>query len=172
MLTRTRRRRVVEEVTEVICIDTNFEAYFKRQERERMKYEQNRLDSFDSSWLVYYQLDVSIAQRLAKAGFYCWGVGNTECFSCGLCKDLSFWQQHDPETVHYEESPNCKFITGQSENVPIALSVLRRFQIFISNTFKQNKEIEQPDNNQTKLRSEKQQSEYQTKTNHRKGKFR
>ena len=86
---------------------------------ESMKYEQNRLNSFTSLWLALYQFDVSVAQRLAKAGFYYWSLGNTQCFSCGLSKHQSFWQQHDPETVHREESPNCKFITGQSENVPI-----------------------------------------------------
>ena len=85
-----------------------------------MKYEQNRLDSFTSQWFDDEQLFVSVRQRLAKAGFYYWGVGNTRCFSCGLYKPRTFWQEgHDPETVHHRESPNCEFITGQSDNVPI-----------------------------------------------------
>ena len=128
----------------------------ERERRERMNFERNRLDSFPSWWSDEYQLDVSVAQRLAKAGFCC-SFGSIKCFSCGLWKDPTFWKQHDPETVHREERPNCKFVTGQSDNVPIGLSVLRRFQIFISNTFKQNKEIEQQDYNHTKLRSENQQ---------------
>ena len=118
MLTRTRRRVVEEEVTEVLS-DGSFGALMK-QRREWMRYEQNRLDSFNSIWLDVYQLDVSVAQRLAKAGFYHLDLGYTECFSCELCKHSSFWWKgHDPETVHREESPNCKFITGQSDNVPI-----------------------------------------------------
>ena len=129
-----------------------------------MKYEENRLDSFDSSWLVYYQLDVSVAERLAKAGFYKLSI-NTVCFSCGLCKRLSFWQEgHDPETVHREESPDCKFITGQSGNVPIdnelsAASGPRRFQNLTSNKSQQNQEVKKANNNQIKLRSEDQQLE-------------
>ena len=132
MLTRTRRRVVEEEVTEVVSYNKIREAVIKqqrekhekrkreeREQRERMKSEWNRLDSFDPWWLGLCQLDVSVAQRLARAGFYHWG-GGTECFSCGLCKSSSFWKEgHDPETVHREESPDCEFITGQSDNVPI-----------------------------------------------------
>ena len=122
MLRRTRRRRVVEEEVIEIVSDDSIEVWIKqkeRKERERMKYEWNRLDSFDSSWLDKYKLDVSVAQRLAKTGFYAWS-GNTKCFWCGLCKSSYFWEEgHDPETVHREESPDCKFITGQSDNVPI-----------------------------------------------------
>ena len=92
----------------------------EREEREWMKYEQNRLDSFPSWWLHRYKLDVSVAVRLAKAGFYRLWFGDTQCFSCGLRINLSFWQEGlDPETVHRVESPNCEFITGQSDNVPI-----------------------------------------------------
>ena len=90
----------------------------ERERRERMRYEQNRLDSF-SPWLNYYHLDVSVIQRLAKAGFYQFRI-NTQCFSCGLSKPVYFWYKvYDPETVHREESPDCKFITGQSDNLPI-----------------------------------------------------
>ena len=163
MLTRTRRRVVEEEVTEVVSHDFNIEAWRKveQERRNRMKYERKRRHSFDPMWLKLCQLDVGVAQRLAKAGFYC-DDGYTWCFSCGLCKPLYFWLKvrRSPETVHREESPGCKFITGQSDK---SLNVLRRFQIFISNIFKQNEEIEQPDNNQTKLRSEDQQLESDTK---------
>ena len=81
------------------------------------------LVSFDPLWLEWLnQLDT---ERLAKAGFYYEGFyhmsgGKTVCFSCGLWKYSSFWQEgHDPETVHQEESPNCLFVTGQSDNVSI-----------------------------------------------------
>ena len=74
---------------------------------------------FDPWWLDD-QLDVSVAQCLAKAGFYCTFTGNTECFSCGLWEPSSFWREgQDPEKVHREERPDCKFVTGQSDNVPI-----------------------------------------------------
>ena len=83
-----------------------------------MRYEQNRLDSFDSRWSHRHQLEVSVAQHLAKAGFLHWGDAIT-CFSCGLWKPSYFWRKGiDPETVHREESPDCEFITGQSDNVP------------------------------------------------------
>ena len=124
MLTRTRRRVVEEEVTEVVN-PNSFEAWMKqeREERERMKFERTRMESFPSWWLDIYHLDVSVVERLAEAGFYCtypWNLGNTECFSCRLSKHWSFWREgHDPETVHREDSPDCKFITGQSNNVPI-----------------------------------------------------
>ena len=122
MLKTTRRRIVEEEVTEVVSDENSIETWWKqqREERERMKSEQNRLNSFNSWWLNVYQFDVSVAQRLAKAGFYRCGFSYTECFSCRLSKDRSFWKEgHDPETVHREERPNCQFITGQSDNVPI-----------------------------------------------------
>ena len=114
-------------MTEVVS-DDSFDAFLEQwereqqEERERMKSEQNRLDSFDPIWLGCFNLDISVAQRLAKAGFYSL-LRATECFSCGLSKHLSFWQEgHDPKKVHREESPNCKFITGQSDNVPIDIS--------------------------------------------------
>ena len=119
MLTTTRRRVVEEEVTEVVSPTSALEAW-KREQREWMKHEQKRLDSFLSWWLDDCQLDISVAQRLAKAGFYRCGFSFTECYSCRLCKHWSFWREgQDPETVHREERPDCKFITGQSDNVPI-----------------------------------------------------
>ena len=64
--------------------------------------------------------DVGLAQRLARAGFYGTVSGGTQCFSCGLWKPSFFWWEgHNPETVHREESPNCLFFTGHSDNVPI-----------------------------------------------------
>ena len=168
------RRRVLEEVTEVVSDDFHIEAWVKqqeREERERMRYEQNRLDSFELWWLDVYQLDVSVAQRLARAGFYYTFTVDTECFSCELSKDSSFWEEgHDPETVHREESPNCKFITGHSDNVPIdnelqengktstetsdpGASGPRRFPILKSSKSKQNQEVRQPNDNQPKLHS-------------------
>ena len=122
MLMRTRRRRVVEEETAVVSLDISLCTLLKgieQQEREPMKYEQNRLDSFDLSWIDYHHFDVSVAQRLARAGFYR-RFDITECFSCRLLKPPDFWKEdHDPETVHGRERPNCEFITGQSDNVPI-----------------------------------------------------
>ena len=123
MFKRTRRRRVVEEeVTEVVSQNFEGRKQYREQEQQYMKFEKNRQASFPPGWLHPYRLDVSIAQLLAKAGFYCHDIfGNrTECFSCGLGKNWSFWQEgHDPETVHREERPNCLFVTGQSDNVPI-----------------------------------------------------
>ena len=184
MWTRTRRLVVEEEVIQVVDIDS-YEANLtrERERRERMKSEQNRLHSFPSLWLAkYHQLDVSVAQRLAKAGFYGSYGGYTQCFSCGLCKPLYFWRKGlDPETVHRRERPNCKFITGQSDNVPIdnelqentktptdtgdsGVSGPRRFPIFKSSKSQQNQEVQQPNNNQTKLRSESQHLEPDTGT--------
>ena len=146
-----------------------------------MKSEQNRLNSFNSWWLEENQLDVSDVQRFAKAGFYL-RLSYTACFSCGLSKDLSFWREgHDPETVHREESPDCKFITGQSDNVPVDIklqensktssdtSVPRvsgptRFPTAKSNKSKQNQEVRQPNDNQTKLHSGSQQLKPDTGT--------
>ena len=107
----TRRRVVEEEVTEIInSTNTN--------DAQGMKYEKNRLKSLSSWWLNYYQLDAGVAKRLAKAGFYC-TLGGTLCFSCGLSKSLSFWKQgYHPEMVHWEERPDCKFLNGQSNDVP------------------------------------------------------
>ena len=85
-----------------------------------MRYEQYWLRSFPPWWLEDNQLDASDRQHLAKAGFYRTIGDDTKCFSCGLYKCVTFWLEgHDPETVHRELSPNCKFITGQSDNVPI-----------------------------------------------------
>ena len=126
------RRRVVEEVTQVIS-DTNIDddavsGEHEKQLRERMKYERERRRSFDlqscSSWLYPSRLDVTVAQILAKNGFYncgkiAFGV-STACFCCGLRRSASFWQEGNfPEQVHREESPDCLFINGQSDNVPI-----------------------------------------------------
>ena len=64
--------------------------------------------------------EVGLAQRLARAGFYRTVSGGTECFSCGLWKPSFFWWEgHNPETVHREENPNCLFVKGESDNVPI-----------------------------------------------------
>ena len=79
----------------------------------------NRLDSFRFYWPNSHKMDISVAQCLARAGFYLTRhTSSTVCFSCGLRGPLAFWLKgHDPETVHLHESPNCKFI--QSDNVPI-----------------------------------------------------
>ena len=115
------RRRVEEEVTRVISDETlRKHEKLLRERNERMRYEKNRLDSFDSPW---FKLDLSIAQHLAKAGFYLGGAftKHTVCFLCGLRKHLSFWQQgHDPVTVHRRERPDCQFINGRSNKVPIS----------------------------------------------------
>ena len=53
MLTRVSRRVVEEEVTEVVGDDSIVALIEReeREERERMKYERNRLDSFPSFWI-------------------------------------------------------------------------------------------------------------------------
>ena len=82
---------------------------------EAMKYEQNRLDTFASWRLKDYQFDATLEQRLARAGFYYNGYG-TECFSCRMWKPLSVWQKgYDPMMVHRKHRPDCRFLTGQSE---------------------------------------------------------
>ena len=86
----------MEEVTEVVSDDSSCEALIKQereQKRERMKYEKNRLDSFDPRWLNLHHMDVSVVKHLAKAGFYHDNIISTECFSCGLKKHLLFWQK-------------------------------------------------------------------------------
>ena len=115
------RRRVEEVVTRVISDATlRKHEMLLRERNEKMRYEKNRLDSFDSPWL---KLDLNVARHLAKAGFYLGGAftKHTVCFLCGLRKHLSFWQQgYDPQAVHRRERPDCKFIIGQSNNVPIS----------------------------------------------------
>ena len=97
----------------------NIEQDFHPTLREMMRFEKNRLDSFPSQWLNH-QLDVNVVKCLAKAGFYYKPIGGTQCFSCGWHKPVSFWQEeHDPEEVHSKRRPNCKFVQGQSQNVPL-----------------------------------------------------
>ena len=121
------------------------------KEREQMKYEKNRLDSFPPG-LFPHQL----AQRLVKAGFYySMYLCGTKCFSCGLWKHWSFWEEgHDPETVHREASPDCEFINGQSDNVPMHKSMFRKFLDYANPKNKksiQNAQDKQNNNNETKL---------------------
>ena len=98
----------------------NLDQDFSLTLRELMRFEKNRLDSFPSQWLNHHQLDVHVVKHLAKAGFYYKPIGGTQCFSCGWHKPLSFWQEgHDPEEVHSKRRPNCKFVQGQSQNVPL-----------------------------------------------------
>ena len=87
------RRRVEEEVTWLVSDETlRKREKLLRERNERMRYEKNRLDSFDSPW---FKLDLSVAQQLAKAGFYLGGTftKHSVCFLCELRKHLSFWQQ-------------------------------------------------------------------------------
>ena len=90
-----------------------------RSERPNCEFVKGQRDSVSTDtekWLS----DVSLAQCLARAGFYRTHGDYTECFSCGLLKPSFFWWEgHDPETVHREESPNCLFVKGGSDNVPI-----------------------------------------------------
>ena len=130
MLVMQRRQVMEEEVTEVISDDSSFEAvvqeiinlqegHGQEQEQEQMNYEQNRRDSFSSWWLDNFGLDDGIADRLTKAGFYCRGFV-TRCFSCELSESAYFWQDgHEPDRVHREKRPDCLFVKGQSNNVPI-----------------------------------------------------
>ena len=98
----------------------NIDQDFSLTLRELMRFEKNRLDSFPSQWLNHHQLDVHVVKHLAKAGFYYKPIGGTQCFSCGWHKPVSFWQEgHDPEEVHSKRRPNCKFVQGQSQNVPL-----------------------------------------------------
>ena len=114
-----------EKVTEVInesSIKRTWKKWItheKKERKNRMKYEQNRLDSFNEFWLDHLQLNIRVAKRLEKAGFYR-TFSHTGCFSCGLRTSLSFWKEgYDPEMVHCEERPDCKFLRGQSDNCPI-----------------------------------------------------
>ena len=105
MLVTTKRRVVEEEVTRFINVVKR-----EKQMREKMKCEENRLNSFPT---ITYD-----TRRLAKAGFYYNLDGITECFSCGLLKALFFWEKgYDPEQVHRTRRPNCDFFKGG--NVPI-----------------------------------------------------
>ena len=121
----TRDVTKVTEVTKVILVikytdDNNTNDY--ENVSGWMKYEKNRRDSFDPIWLEHYLLDATFAHELAEAGFYCvLEGGDSVCFSCGLRKSSFFWGERssDPNTLHREESPNCKFISGHSDNVPI-----------------------------------------------------
>ena len=76
----------------------------ERPNCEFVKGQRNSVSIDTEQWLS----DVSLAQSLARAGFYRTHGDNTECFTCWLLK-LSFfwWERHDPETVHPEGSPNC-----------------------------------------------------------------
>ena len=128
--TRRRRQVVEEEVTSIISDDRSFEAVVQEiiylqgdldqeQVPEEMNYEQNRRDSFSSWWLDNFELDDGVAHRLTKAGFYCSGFV-TKCFSCELSESPYFWQDgHDPQKVHSKRSPDCLFVKGKSNNVPI-----------------------------------------------------
>ena len=121
----TRAVKKVTEVTEVILVikdinDSDTNDY--ENVSGWMKYEKNRRGSFDPIWLEHYQLNATFAHELAEAGFYCvLEGGDSVCFSCGLRKSSFFWGEHssDPNTFHRKESPNCEFITGHSDNVPI-----------------------------------------------------
>ena len=114
MLPRRKKAVKEEEVTPDPIHNNSADAW-----KERMKFERNRLRSFDPWWLNNYHLDGSVAQRLAKAGFFCYGA-YPECFSCGLRKDPEFWKDGcNPEIFHSEESPKCKFLNGKSDNVPL-----------------------------------------------------
>ena len=103
----TRERRVVEEEVTQVITSTNSDDNRKKW----MKREENRLESFKLRYYNQPQFDVSLAQRLARAGFYRPESDCTECFSCGLRKKVGFWLRgNDPETVHNELRPNCEFI--------------------------------------------------------------
>ena len=113
LVTRRRVRVVEEEVTEVITNTNNTDT-----RRELKRYEKNRLETFPSWLCDSYKVN---PQHLARAGFYCTESGGTECFSCGMWKYSSYWQEgHDPDAVHHKERPNCLFVNGLSDNVPIS----------------------------------------------------
>ena len=102
-----------KKVTEVITDSNN-----NGTRREQMRYEKNRLETFPSWLCDCYQVNT---QHLAKAGLYHTVSGGTECFSCGMWKYSSYWQEgHDPDAVHCKERPNCLFVKGLSDNVPIS----------------------------------------------------
>ena len=90
-----------------------------RTERPNCKFVKGADDNVSTDAEQWWS-DVGLAQRLARAGFYQTVSGGTECFSCGLWKPSFFWWEgHNPETVHREENPNCLFVNGESDNVPI-----------------------------------------------------
>ena len=163
----TRRRVFEEEVTEVID-HTN--------DAQGMKYEKNRLKSLSSWWLNYYQLDAGVAKRLAKVGFYC-TLGGTLCFSCGLSKSLSFWKQgYHPEMVHREERPDCKFLNGQSDNVPNKdfkrpnETTPGKMKYLEPKKIKLNENSNQYNNDEIKVRTEQKEQEMGRNTEHTKQK--
>ena len=103
----TRRRRIVEEEVTQVITNTNSDDNWKKW----MEYEENRLDSFKLWHTTQPHLDVNLVQRLARAGFYRSHGLYTECFSCGLRKDVAFWLgDKDLEKVHSELRPNCDFV--------------------------------------------------------------
>ena len=61
--------------------------------------------------------------KLAKEGFYYSGHDDqVTCFSCGFEK--SGWRVNDdPREVHRQQSPNCSFILGFSDNVRVGESM-------------------------------------------------
>lgn len=82
---------------------------------ELRKYERCRLDSF-KEWPPESGMD---PKRLAKAGFYSTGIKDqVKCFSChGIIEN---WQFGDVAIAkHKIMFPQCLFIRGQSDNVPL-----------------------------------------------------
>ena len=124
-----------------------------------MKYEQSRRDSFPLWWFYRHQIPISFEWRLTAAGFYWYGSkslgGYTRCFSSGLDIPPYFWEKgHDPDTVHRERRPNCNFVKGKSNNVP--LETLKQKVIkccFNEPEGDEEEDDEEEDDNQIKLHS-------------------
>lgn len=85
-----------------------------------MNTEQNRLRTF-AEWPTNAAVG---ADRIAKAGFYYTGTGQTvECFACGV--RISEWNFEDQAiTLHRSANPDCPFVIDPDScnNVPLLRS--------------------------------------------------
>ncbi|ABC74895.1 inhibitor of apoptosis [Neodiprion abietis nucleopolyhedrovirus] len=82
------------------------------------RYEQKRLDSFDS-WPVKYLNPL----YLAKTGFYYTGIAdNVRCFDCRI--EINNWEKNDdPVYEHRRWSERCRMVRGiMCGNVPLKSS--------------------------------------------------
>lgn len=84
-----------------------------------LRHEINRYDTF-KNWLPS---SVALTERLAAAGFYFAGQGDTvECFDCHV--QLNNWQEgDDPMADHRKFSPQCRFVRKlPCGNVPLVVN--------------------------------------------------
>lgn len=93
-------------------------ALLTKESHEIFKYESNRLKTF-SSWPTTAPIT---ADRLARAGFYYSGdKTSVTCFECG--GRINEWSLNDVAiTKHRHYFPNCKFVIGNSDDIPLVVS--------------------------------------------------